>query len=167
MITIRPERPGDEDAIRDLTAAAFRDMAFSDQSEPAVIDGLRDAGALDVSLLATDAAGAIVGHIAFSKVAVGAQAEGWYGLGPVSVAPGHQRQGIGTRLVEDGVARLSARDAEGVVLIGDPAYYSRFGFSADTALTYGDVPAAYVQYLSLKGARPQGAIAFHPAFDAT
>ena len=106
----------------------------------------------------------MVGHVAFSPVRIEGVDLGWLGLGPVSVAPSAQRRGIGTALVEAGLARIRADGAAGCVVLGDPAFYRRFGFTADPALRYGDVPPAYFQSQRFRGPAPRGAVAYHPAF---
>ena len=102
MIYVRHERPGDEKAIRDVTAAAFEGHPYSDQSEPLIIERLREAGALSVSLVA-EMNDEIVGHIAFSPVTLTPAESGWFGLGPVSVKPEVQGQGIGRQLILEGL----------------------------------------------------------------
>lgn len=162
---IEPERPGDAGAIRALTTAAFAPMPFSDGDEARVIDDLRAAGALTLSLVALTAGGELVGHIAFSPVRIDGRPGAWYGLGPVSAAPGRQRQGIGTALITEGLERLIALGAAGCVLLGDPAYYRRFGFRSDPALTYQGRPNRYFQRRILAGPPATGDASFHPAFD--
>jgi putative acetyltransferase len=161
---IRPEQPGDEEIIHDLTAAAFEPMSYSDGSEAPIIAGLRKDGDLTVSLVAVAGAD-IVGHVAFSPVAVGAESDGWYGLGPVSVWPDQQRQGIGSALIEEGLSILKAKGAKGCVLVGDPNYYGRFGFRSDGNLSYQELPPQYVQSLSFQGEPPTGQVKFSPAFE--
>lgn len=163
-VRIRPERARDHDAIFALTRAAFATAAFSDGSEPAIIARLRAEGDLALSLVAARNGG-IVGHIAFSPARVGAMAGDWFALGPVSVAPSCQRQGIGTRLIRAGLVRLRAGGARGCVLIGDPAFYRRFGFASGT-LSWRAVPRAYIHGLAFAGPPPRGEIAFRPAFDS-
>jgi putative acetyltransferase len=163
---IRPERPQDAPTIRALTDAAFKGMPFSDQTEAAVVDGLRAAGALTLSLVATEDED-IVGHVAFSPVTIDGVAGDWYGLGPVSVWPGRQRSGIGMALIGEGLRRLRSLKAGGCVLTGDPAYYARFGFENDPELTYAGAPPWAFQRLSLDGSRPRGEVHFHPAFDVS
>ena len=162
---IRQERPGDEAAIRTLTDAAFRGVAFSNQTEAAIVEALRAASVLTISLVAVEA-GKIVGHVAFSPVMIDGAGGDWYGLGPVSVRPDRQRSGIGQALVRDGLRRLGSMAAGGCVVLGDPGYYSRFGFQYDPELWYGDVPAGYFQRLILGGPAPKGEVHFHPSFDA-
>ena len=164
-MNIRPERPEDAAAIHDLTARAFRDMPFSSQTEAAIVDALRDAGAMTLSLVAEDG-GQIVGHVAFSPVTIDGEAGGWYGLGPVSVEPERQKAGIGKALIREGLEQLQKAGAHGCVLVGEPGYYQRFGFASDPALKYADVPGEYVQRLVFKGAPPAGEITYHAAFDA-
>jgi putative acetyltransferase len=104
--------------------------------------------------------------VAFSPVTINGEAVRWFGLGPVSVEPAMQRRGIGRALIRDGLERLRSAGAEGCVLLGDPAYYRRFGFVSDPKLRYGDVPPEYFQRLSFNGAEPEGEVAYHAGFDA-
>jgi putative acetyltransferase len=163
---IRPERPEDATTIRALTDAAFKGMPFSDQTEAKIVDALREAGALTLSLVATEG-GEIFGHVAFTHVTINGEAGDWYGLGPVSVWPDHQRTGIGQALIREGLRRLQSMSAGGCVLLGDPAYYCRFGFEADPDLYYVHAPSWAFQRLTLNGSRPRGEVSFHPAFDAS
>ncbi|WP_342726526.1 N-acetyltransferase [Bradyrhizobium sp. B097] len=162
---IRDERDEDVAAISRITTAAFAAAPHSSGTEARIVEALRKAGALTVSLVATSDDGRIVGHVAFSPVQIDGVAGRWYGLGPVSVAPEMQRQGIGGALIREGLARLAAQNADGCVLLGDPAYYSRFGFVGDPALTYGGKPSPYFQRLVLKGKAPKGDVKYHAAFD--
>ena len=163
---IRDESPSDIQAIDTITRAAFAHHPYSRQTEQFIVKALRAAGALAVSLVAEEA-GEVVGHIAFSRVSVPEGGEGWYGLGPVSVAPACQRRGIGSALVREGLARLNARQAAGCILVGDPGFYRRFGFSALPGLVHAGVPDENVLALRFGVARPRGAVTFHPAFWAT
>lgn len=163
---IRPERPGDIDAIRDLTAAAFKDMIHSSRTEAAIVDALRNAGALTISLVAVQESD-VVGHVAFSPVTINGESKGWYGLGPVSVRPDQQRKGIGQSLIRTGLEHLQQMGARGCVVLGEPSYYSRFGFTGDPDLRYGDVPSEYFQCLTFTGTVPRGEVAYHPGFNAS
>ncbi|MFZ3006560.1 MAG: N-acetyltransferase [Phenylobacterium sp.] len=165
-LRIEPERPGDAREISHLTTTAFAPMPFSDGDEARVIDDLRAAGALTISLVAITAQGELVGHVAFSPVRIDGQPGDWYGLGPVSVAPRLQRQGVGSALINNGLDRLRALNAAGCVLTGNPDYYRRFGFFSDPALTYQRQPNRYFQRLVLRGLPATGDASFHPAFDA-
>jgi putative acetyltransferase len=163
---IRAEIPDDIASVRAVTAAAFENVPFSDQTEPAIVDALRRAGALSVSLVATED-GDVVGHVAFSPVLINRQAGDWYGLGPVSVRPDRQRQGVGQRLIRQGLEELRSRGAEGCVVFGEPAYYGRFGFVGDPDLRFAGAPPGYFQRLALKSTPPRGEVTYHAAFGAT
>jgi putative acetyltransferase len=163
---IRPERPKDATTIRALTKAAFKGMPFSDETEAEVIDALRAAGALTLSLVATEG-GEIIGHVAFSPVTINGEAADWYGLGPVSVRPDRQRTGVGQALIREGLRQLRSMNAGGCVLLGDPAYYRRFGFEIDPDLYEVNAPPGACQRLSLDGSRPKGEVRFHPAFEVS
>ena len=160
---IRHEQTGDEVAIHELTAKAFEPIEYSDGSEPVIIQRLRTDGELFLSLVAI-LENEIVGHIAFSKVAIGGEDNHWFGLGPIYVAIERQGIGIGGKLINQGLAEIKSSGARGCVLIGDPAYYRRFGFKSDERVTYGEVPHEYVQWFSLDGSLPNGEIEYRPAF---
>lgn len=162
-VVIRAETAQDIEAIGDVTAAAFRDLAISEHNEQHIVAALRDAGALTVSLVA-ELRGRVIGHIAFSPVAMSDGAPGWYGLGPVSVLPAHQRQGIGQALVRAGLSRLRELGARGCCLVGHPGYYGRFGFRNVTGLSHEGVPPEAFFALVIEGTLPQGTVAFHEAF---
>lgn len=161
---IRLENEGDADPIHDVTVAAFHGKPYSSGTEAQIVDALRAAGVLTISLVAEDH-DEIVGHVAFSPVAINGRAGRWYGLGPVSVLPMWQRRGIGSSLIKTGLSHLRNLGAEGCVVLGDPAYYSRFGFVSDPALRYRDVDPRFFQRLSFTGDAPTGEVVFHPAFD--
>ncbi|MGB7407561.1 MAG: N-acetyltransferase [Pontixanthobacter sp.] len=165
-ITIRPEAAGDETAIHALTAAAFEGTAHSNGNEPAIIDALRSDGDLSWSLVA-ETEDRLVGHIAFSPVTISDGTSNWYGLGPVSVLPELQGQRIGFRLVQRGIADMRQKNACGIVLMGDPIFYGRFGFEHDPVLTYSGAPATYFQRLVLDGDEPSGEVTYAKGFDAT
>lgn len=132
---IRAERPSDEQAISALITAAFLTSDHSGGNEAAIVEKLREANSLTVSLVATES-DAIVGHVALSPVTIDGRSDGWFGLGPVAVVPERQRDGIGSAIVEAGLARLRQRGARGCVVLGDPAFYARFGFAADPSLSW-------------------------------
>lgn len=160
---LRPEGPGDEAVIGAVTAAAFEGHPHSDGSEPQIVARLRAAGVLTLSLVAEEK-GEVVGHVAFSPVTFSGGEQGWFGLGPISVRPDVQGQGIGSRLVREGLRRLREDGAMGCVLVGEPAYYQRFGFSTEHDLTTPGVPREYLLALPLNGPVPSGIVAFHPGF---
>lgn len=163
-IPIRDETPADAAAIRALTTLAFRDAAHSSGTEAAIVDALRAAGALTLSLVAAEG-GRIIGHVAFSPLAIENATGAWFGLGPVSVDPDRRGRGIGRALIVTGLDRLRAQGAAGCALLGDPALYARFGFENDPALFYADVPPPWFQRLVFHGPAPTGRARFHPAFD--
>ncbi len=162
-MVIREEQPGDTEAIRALVSAAFLNAEHSSGTEAAIVDALRTAAALTVTLVAVEADD-IVGHVAFSPVDVDGAFVGWYGLGPVAVQPQWQGQGVGQALIREGLERLRHRGARGCVVLGDPGYYGRFGFRADSRLRLADVPPEYFQCLALADDTPQGNVEYHPGF---
>jgi putative acetyltransferase len=121
-LTIRPERSVDADPIRAVTAAAF-----PTQAEATLVDALRRHRASVISLVAEDG-GRVVGHILFSRVTLDGSDQRMLGLAPMAVSPGRQRQGIGSELVRAGIAATRECGAAGVVVVGHPAFYPRFGF---------------------------------------
>jgi putative acetyltransferase len=165
-IETRPERPGDEVAIHALTEAAFRTAAHTSGTEQFIVRELRRAGALAVSLVA-EVDDTIVGHVAISPVTISDGTRDWFGLGPISVAPEHQRAGLGSRLVRESLSALQARGGRGCALVGDPSFYGRFGFRAEPSLVLPGVPPQYFQVVRLDGPMPAGTVAFHPAFETT
>jgi len=162
---IRNENESDIQAIADITKTAFATLAISQHTEQFIINALRAAGALTVSLVA-EIDGTVVGHVAFSPVTISDGNPHWYGLGPVSVLPQYQRQGIGTALIREGLSLLKARAGQGCVLVGPPAYYQRFGFRNLPALTLEGVPAEYFLALPFEDQTPRGVVVFHSAFAA-
>ena len=151
--------------FRNLTEIAFQPVELSDGSEPHIIDRLRRDGDLSLSLVAIEQNAHIVGHVAFSPVAI-ADAEGkWYGLGPISVHPDFQGLGIGSKLLQTGLERLKEMKATGCVVIGDPEWYQRFGFKSHGTLLYGEVPSKYVQWISFTHVKPKGEVRYSPGFD--
>jgi putative acetyltransferase len=166
MALVRKEVASDAVAIDAVTLAAFRAASHSSHTEQFIIRALRNDGQLAVSLVA-DEDGNVIGHVAVSPVAISDGTPGWYGLGPISVAPERQGQGIGTLLMHHALSELEALGAAGCVVLGEPSYYSRFGFTAEPALVLPGVPAEYFQAISLKGSLPRGEVKYHEAFDAT
>ena len=162
---VRDETPADAAAIRRLTELAFAGAEHASGTEGAITDALRRTGALTLSLVgAID--DEIVGHAAFSPVGIAGLDGGWFGLGPIAVLPARQRAGIGGALIDTGLARLRAQGAAGCVVLGDPAYYARFGFAPHPGLRFDGVPPEYFMALAFAGAPPAGAVVYHPAFSA-
>jgi len=129
VITIRPEREGDHQAVHDLTAAAF-----GREDEARLVERLRQSDAFipPLSLVAV-AEERVVGHVLFSRIGIesptGAGAVPALALAPLSVQPEFQNRGIGTRLVREGLKRSWQLGHTIVVVVGHPSYYPRFGFS--------------------------------------
>ncbi|NTW55274.1 MAG: N-acetyltransferase [Chlorobaculum sp.] len=165
QIVIRDEAPEDILAITDVTVAAFATLEISRHTEQFIVEALRAAGALTVSLVA-ELGGRVVGHIAFSPVSMSDGTQGWFGLGPVSVLPEFQRQGIGGVLIREGLARVQALGAKGCCLVGHPEYYRQFGFVNPQALGHEGVPPEVFFALSFDDHVPQGTVKFHEAFMA-
>jgi putative acetyltransferase len=164
-LVLRDEQQNDYKAISEVTKAAFASLDISDHNEQYIINALRRAQALSLSLVA-EINGQVVGHIAFSPVTISSQIQGWYGLGPLSVHPKFQGQGIGTALVKKGLARLKNLKAKGCVLVGHPGYYQKFGFQNVQGLVVQDIAQEFVLALSFDGHMPQGQLIFHQGFGA-
>ncbi len=164
-LLIRDESPNDIAVITAVTAAAFQDLEISSHTEQFIVEALRKAGALTVSLVA-ELDGQVVGHIAFSPLSMSDGTPRWYGLGPVSVLPQFQRKGIGGALIRHGLSRLQELGASGCCLVGHPHYYPRFGFTNSAHLAHEGVPAEAFFVLAFNGPVPHGTVSFHPAFMA-
>ena len=164
-ILIRSETQLDVRAITEVTVAAFRTLEISNHTEQFIIEALRAAKALTVSLVA-EVDGRVIGHIAFSPVTISDGTQNWYGLGPVSVLPEYQRQGIGNALIREGLSRLKDMNAQGCCLVGHPDYYRNFGFKNISGLVHEGVPQELFFALSFDGHTLQGTVAFHEGFKA-
>lgn len=160
---LRNERATDIEAITEVTIAAFRNHPISNHTEQFIINALRAAGALTISLVA-EIDGQVVGHIAFSPVTVSDGATGWYGLGPVSVLPDYQKQGIGKSLINEGLSLLKDMGGQGCALVGDPNYYKRFGFKSYPELIHEGVPQEVFLVLPFTEKIPKGIVVFHEGF---
>lgn len=162
-IKIRHEDEGDSASISDIITLAFENDPISDKREAEIVRLMREDSALTISLVA-ETEGQIVGHVAFSKVTINDEFMAWYGLAPVSVAPKFQGKGIGSQLINEGIKLLKAMNAKGCVLLGEPDYYSRFGFKAYANLILPGVPAEYFQALAFGDSIPSGRVKYHQAF---
>jgi putative acetyltransferase len=160
---IRKETPSDVEAITHVTIAAFKTLPISNHTEQFIIKALRAAGALTLSLVA-EIDGRIVGHIAFSPVVISDGTKDWYGLGPVSVLPEYQKQGIGKSLINEGLSLLKELGGGGCAVVGDPNYYKRFGFKNYPELVHEGVGQEVFLVLPFSEKIPQGIVVFHEGF---
>lgn len=164
--TIRNETDADVNTIAEVTISAFNTLEISDHTEQFIIEALRAANALTLSLVA-EIESRVIGHIAFSPVTISDGTREWYGLGPVSVLPEYQRRGIGKALIEAGLSRLRDIGAKGCCLVGHPQYYRKFGFENAAGLVLVGVPQEVFFVLSFDGHFPRGNVTFHEGFKAT
>lgn len=155
MFSVRPEEPRDVDAIRRVVTAAFPTDA-----EARLVDALRASGSLTISLVAEDE-GPVVGHVSFSPVSGGG-----LGLAPVAVIPEMQRKGIGRKLIEHGLRLARESGAPFVVVLGEPGYYSRFGFEAASRWGWSDEYGGgdAFQAIAWGDAPPRGVVKYAPEF---
>ncbi|MET1533034.1 MULTISPECIES: GNAT family N-acetyltransferase [Burkholderia] len=168
VVTLRDARASEADAIGRVIRAAFAGEPQGGAFEQRIVDTLRADGALSVSLVA-ECDGRIVGHVAFSPVAIGGEPAGsqqWYGLAPLAVRPDCQRQSIGAGLVRTGLDALRRLGARGCVVLGEPAYYTRFGFEPHGDIVFPGVPAEYFLALSFDESAPlpAGDVRYHDVF---
>jgi putative acetyltransferase len=124
VVTIRPERAGDIEAI---VAVVIR--AFGRDDEARLVTQLRRDGDATISLVAV-AGGAVIGHVLLSPMSAPFRA---LGLAPLSIVPEHQKQGVGTALMNAAIAQTRQGGWSAIFVLGDPVYYGRFGFRADLA----------------------------------
>ncbi len=162
-IVVRKETDSDVSAITEVTAAAFKTLEISNHTEQFIIAALRAAKALTLSLVA-EADGRVIGHIAFSPVTISDGTRNWYGLGPVSVLPKLQKQGIVKSLVNEGLSLLNTLGGKGCVLVGNPNYYKRFGFRNIPDLIHEGIPQEVFLALPFNNEIPKGTVVFHKGF---
>jgi putative acetyltransferase len=152
LVEIREERPADVAAVREVNR-----RAFEQERESNIVDALRANGGALLSLVAT-IDDQVVGHVMYSRVSVGDMVNG-AALGPMAVLPEHQRQGIGTRLIDTGNQKIKDAGYPFIIVVGHAEYYPRFGFRP--AGKYGikcewDVPEEVFMVLMLDAAKMQG-----------
>ncbi len=156
---IRDETPGDAGGVRDVLRAAFQGDV-----EAKLVDELRADGDIVLSLVAIDPKGGVIGYVAFPRLSVAEVP--CIGLAPVAVAPEHQRRGIGKALIEQGMATLKQHGEKLVFVLGEPGYYTRFGFDPQAATPFAsDYAGPYFMACRLAGDAPaSGVVRYPPAF---
>jgi putative acetyltransferase len=154
---IREETPDDAAGVRDVLRAAFQGDV-----EAKLVDELRANGDIVLSLVAADPK-SVVGYVAFPRLSVAETP--CVGLAPVAVAPEYQRHGVGKALIEQGMATLKQRGEKLVFVLGEPDYYTRFGFDQQAATAFtSDYSGPYFMAYRLEGAPASGAVRYPPAF---
>jgi putative acetyltransferase len=167
-LVVRSETPGDHAAIRRV-----HDAAFGRESEGRLVDALRQDGLFspDMSLVGVAPGGEVVGHVLHSTVDLEVDGVAVRGaaLAPLGVLPAHQRTGVGTKLVREGLHRLRLLGYRAVIVVGDPAYYARFGFSRELAVTIaspyvGEAHQALELEVGALAGATSGRVAYPPPF---
>ena len=163
QIVIRQERHSDHSVIYSVTETAFKNMSYAGGDEQDIVDRLRANGALSLSLVALQA-GAVIGHIAFSSVVASDDSQPWFALGPVSVLPKYQGNGVGSQLITEGLGQVEALGALGCILTGHPPYYQRFGFELSPSNVPDGESAEYFMRKCFTSFKPSGPMCFDKAF---
>ncbi|HYE27381.1 MAG TPA: N-acetyltransferase [Allosphingosinicella sp.] len=166
MTAVRPESGDDADAIRAVHLAAFPTPAEAD-----LVARLHGDFDSEVSLVA-ERSGEIVGHLMLSRMAVSGDGRAYraLALGPVAVRPEAQGEGIGSALIRAALDQARGLGEEVVFVVGEPAYYGRFGFSAEAAAPFASPYAG--PYFMARWLRPDpappvaGSAEYAPAFAA-
>ena len=161
---IRKEQREDISAITSVIDIAFTNHLHSTNNESAIVNKLRENQKLTLSLVATEN-NEIIGHVGFSRIFINSCDYDWFGLAPLSVLPNYQGCSIGETLVNRGIEELQKSGAKGCVLLGNPEYYSRFGFKRDDDLILPGVPQSYFLVLAFSEFVPHGNVSFDRAFD--
>ena len=158
--TIRPEVPGDAGGVRDVLRAAFQGEA-----EAKLVDELRADQDIALALVAVDAKENVVGYVAFSRLLVGEMP--CIGLAPLAVAPEYQRHGVGDALIAHGMLALKQRGEKLAFVLGDPAYYKRFGFDPQAAAAFtSEYAGRYFMACRFTADAPtSGTVHYPPAFE--
>lgn len=164
-VQIRSETSADVQKILAVTTSAFLNAPHTSHTEQYIVNALRRAGKLALSLVA-EADDSLIGHVAISPVSISDGTSGWFGLGPISVLPQHQRLGVGSQLMREALRILRERGVSGCVVLGEPEYYGKFGFQQDPNLVLAGVPPEYFQAISFDSSKPRGTVTYHEAFDA-
>jgi putative acetyltransferase len=159
-LILREEEAADRSAI-----VRLHEMAFDGRTEAELVDALRRERAVVLSLVAEEE-GDVAGHVLYSRLTVesGEAFAPALALAPLAVGSERRRRGIGTRLVQEAHRRLASRGEVLVFVVGDPAYYARFGFSLAAARRF-ETPydGPHVMALALNRGAPAGGIVHYPA----
>lgn len=139
---VRAEKPGDEAAIHEVNR-----LAFERDDEANLVDALRDGGYARLSLVAEED-GEIVGHVLFCEVSAGGVSRS-LALAPVAVVAGRQRAGIGSAVIRAGIKTCADEGFDAIFVLGEPKFYSRFGFSTEKANTF-DTPYPKEYFMALE-----------------
>jgi putative acetyltransferase len=161
---IRARQPADDAAITRVV-----DAAFGGPAESKLVQALREAGLAAIDLVAVE--DEVVGHVLFSslEVTLDGRSPKALALAPVAVRPDRQRRGIGDALIRAGLERARGEGWDAAIVLGDPAYYPRFGFSAAQA-RHLKAPYSGESFMAL-ALRPgvldgrAGRVVYPPAFD--
>ena len=162
-LCIREEVTSDSIAISHVTEAAFRGRPYAGGDEQDVIDRLRACGSLSLSLVMLDD-DEVIGQISFSRADISDGSGPWFALGPVSVLPNRQGQGVGSALINEGLSRIDDMGALGCILTGNPEYYAKFGFEFAPTNVPANEPAEYFMLKLMSDHKAEGIFAFHKAF---
>lgn len=158
---VRLEEPRDAQQIRDLLEASFTGFG-----EALLVDRLRSDGEIDLALVAEDQ-GVVIGYIAFSRLTVegDGDASPVVALAPLAVYPEYQQQGVATRLIREAHACLAAMGATLSVVVGEPSYYGRFGYSHSRAAHFEcEYQSPFLMALSFGAAPREGRLVYPAAF---
>lgn len=166
---IRAETNREAPIIEAVILMAFKDNPHQDPQkgtvEHLIVYKLRQQNALTLSLIATEN-NSIIGHLAFSPITIEGMNKGWFVLAPVSVLPDHQNKCIGSQLIEEGLKLLKEQNANGCVVLGEPNFYTRFGFEQQSSLVLEGVSQEYFMAKTLNAdAIPTGKVELHSAFN--
>ena len=164
VVEIRLEEPRDADDIRDLLEACFPGFAEAD-----LVDTLRRDGDIVLSLVAEDE-GVVIGYIAFSRLLVEGEEDGVIpavALAPLAVYTEYQSQGVATQLVREGHACIAYLGERLSVVLGEPHYYGRFGYSHRRASAFAcEYQSPYLMAISFGAAPWEGRLVYPAAFSA-
>ena len=162
-IKIRQELTSDHGMIYSVTEAAFKGKAYAGGDEQIIVDRLRKSGRLSLSLVA-HIDDAVVGHIAFSPAKTRDNSQSWFALGPVSVLPKYQGNGIGAKLIRLGLTQVQRQRALGCILTGNPEYYRKFNFELAPEYAPSDSERDHFMLMCFTKVKPNGPLLFDPAF---